>query len=152
MQNCISSVQSLSCVRLFFLDCSTSVLPVHHQLLKLAQTHVHQVGDTIQPSHPLHPLLLLPSVFPSIRVFSMSQFFTSGGQSLGASTSASVLPMNIQGWFPLGLTGLISLQSKGLSRSSPASKFESINSLVLSLIYGPILTPIHDYWKNHSFD
>ena len=64
MQNCISSVQSLSCVRLFFLDCSTSVLPVHHQLLKLAQTHVHQVGDTIQPSHPL----LSPSP-----VFNLSQ-------------------------------------------------------------------------------
>ena len=62
------------------------------------------------------PLLLLPSIFPSIRVFSMSQLFTSGGQYIGASASASVLPMNIQGWFPLGLTGLISLLSKGLSR------------------------------------
>ena len=61
-----------------------------------------------------HPLLLLPSIFPSIRYFLMSQLFTSGGQSIGAS--ASVLPMNIQGWFPLGLTGLISLLSKGLSR------------------------------------
>ena len=66
------------------------------------------------------PLLLLPSVFPSIRVFPVSQLFASGGQSFGASTSASVLPMNIQVWFPLGLTGLIYLQSKGLSKSSPA--------------------------------
>ena len=62
------------------------------------------------------PLLLLPSVFPSIRVFPMSWFFTSGGQSIGASGSASVLPMIIRGWFPLGLTGWISLVSKGLSR------------------------------------
>ena len=62
-----------------------------------------------------HPLLLLPSVFPSIRSFLVNWFFTSGGQSIGASASASVLPMNIQGWFPLGLTGLISFQSKGLS-------------------------------------
>ena len=62
------------------------------------------------------PLLLPPSIFPSIRVFSMSQFFTSGGQSIGVSASASVLPMNIQDWFPLGWTGWISLQSKGLSR------------------------------------
>ena len=62
-----------------------------------------------------HPLLFLSSTFPSIRVFPMSQFFTSGGQSIGVSVSASVLPMTIQGWFPLGLTGLI-LQSKGLSR------------------------------------
>ena len=65
-----------------------------------------------------HPLLLLPSVFPSIRAFPMSQFFPSGGQSIGASASASVLPMIIQGWLPLGLTGLISLLSKGLSRYS----------------------------------
>ena len=63
-----------------------------------------------------HPLLLLPQSFLSSRCFLVSQLFTSGGQSIGASASATVLPMNIQGWFPLGLTGLISLQSKGLSR------------------------------------
>ena len=71
--------------------------------------------------HPIisysHPLLLLSSIFPSIRVFSNeSQLFASGGQSIGASASASVLPMNIQDWFPLGLSGCIFLQSKGLSR------------------------------------
>ena len=60
-----------------------------------------------------HPLLLLPSIFPSIRVFQMSQFFASSGQSIGASASAPVLPMNIQDWFPLGFTPL---QSRGLSR------------------------------------
>ena len=80
----------------------------------------------------------------------MRQHFTSGGQSIGAS--ASVLPMNIQGWFPLRLTGLISLLSKGLSSISPTQQFESINSSLLSLLYGPTLTSIHDYWKNHSFD
>ena len=68
-----------------------------------------------------HPLLLLSSIFPSIRVFSNSQFFTSGGQSIGVSTSA----MNIQCWLPLGLTGWISLQSKGLQESSPAPQFEA---------------------------
>ena len=62
------------------------------------------------------PLLLLPSIFPSIRSFPMSWLFASGGQSIGVSALASVLPMNIQGWYPLGLTGLISLLSKGLSR------------------------------------
>ena len=75
--------------------------------------------ELVMPSNHLIlycPLLLLPSIFPSIRVFSMSQLFTLGGQNTGASASASVLPMNIQSWFPLGLTGLISLQSKGLSR------------------------------------
>ena len=74
---------------------------------ELAHTHVHRVGDAIQPSHLLLPLLLLPSVFPSIRVFSIvSQFFASGGQSIRVSASTSVLPMNIQDWFPLdGLVG-----------------------------------------------
>ena len=76
--------------------------------------------ESVMPSNHLilcHPLLLLPSIFPSIRVFfPMSCLFTSGGQRIGASVSASVLPMNIQGWFPLGLTGWISLQSKGLKR------------------------------------
>ena len=80
----------------------------------------------------------------------MSQFFTSGGQSIGASVS--VLRMNIQGWFPLGLTGLISLLSRDSQESFPAPQFESINSLVLSLFYSAVLTSVHDYWKNHSFD
>ena len=73
----------------------------------------------VMPSNYLslcHILLLLPSIILSIRIFSMSQFFASGGQRIGVSASASVLPVNIQDWFPLGLTGLISLQSKGLSR------------------------------------
>ena len=90
---------------------------VHHQLLKFTRTHVHWVSDAIQPSHPL----LSPSPnclqsFPASRSFQMSQFFAWGGQSTGVSASASVLPMSIQVWFPLGLTGLISLLFKGLSR------------------------------------
>ena len=96
------------------MDCSTPDLPVHHQLLKLAQTHVHRVSDAIQPSHPLS----LPSP-PAFNLsqhqgLPQSQLFSSDGQSIGASASASVLP--IQDWFPLELTGLISLLSKGLSR------------------------------------
>ena len=74
--------------------------------------------ESVMPSNQLilcHPFLLLPSLFPSIRVFSNGEVFISGGQSVGASASASVLPMNSQDWFPLGLTGLISLQCKGLS-------------------------------------
>ena len=91
--------------------------------------------------------------FPASGSFLRSQLFTSGSQSIGASALASVLPMNIQDWFPLELTGLISLQSKGLSRVfSNTTHFKSINSLVLSFLYGPTLTSIHDYWKNHSFD
>ena len=83
---------------------------------KLAQTHVHQIGEAINHLILCRPLLLLPSIFPSIRVFARSQFFTSGGQSIGVSPSASELPMSIQDWFPLEWTGWISLQSKGLSR------------------------------------
>ena len=116
------------------MDKSTPGLPVHHQLLELTQTHVHWVSDTIQPSHPLLSLLL-PSIFPSIRAFPMSQFFTSGGQSIGVSASISVLPMNIQDWFPLEWTGWISLQSKGLSRvfSNPTVQKHQFFSSQLSL-------------------
>ena len=74
---------------------------------------------SVMPSNHLilcHPLLLLPSIFPSNRSFPVSQFFMSGGQSFGVSASASVCPVNIQDWFPIGLTGWISLQSNGLSR------------------------------------
>ena len=119
-----SSVQSFSHVQLSeTLDCSTPGFPVHHQLPKLAQTHVHRVSNAIQPSHFLPSPSPLPiistsiiSTFLSSGSFPMSQFFTSGGQSIGASDSVSVFPMNIQDWFPLGLTALISLQSKGFSR------------------------------------
>ena len=90
--------------------------------------------------------------FPASGSFPISQFFTSGGQSIGVLASASVLPMNIQDWFLWGLTGLIPLQSKGPSRSSPTSQFKSINSLALSFLYGLTLTSIHDYWENHSLD
>ena len=95
---------------------STPGLSVHHQLPEFTQIHVHRVGDAIQPSHPLSPLLLLPPIHPSIRVFPMSQLFTSGGQSIGVSASASVLPINTQDWSPLGWAGWTSLLSKELSR------------------------------------
>ena len=82
-----------------------------------------------------------------------SQLFALGGQTIGVSASTSVLPMNTQDWSPLGWTGWIYLQSNGLSQeSSPTPQFKSINSLVHSFLYGPTLTSIHDYWKNHSLD
>ena len=80
--------------------------------------------------------------FPASGSFQMSQFFTSGGQSIGVSALASVPPMNIQDWSPLGWTGWISLQSKGLLKSSPTPQFKSINSSVLNFLYGPTLTSI----------
>ena len=78
----------------------------------------------------------------------MIRLFLSGGQSIGAL--ALVLPMNIQGLFPLGLASLLSWLSKGLSGVFSSTEFESISSLPLSVLYGPTLTSIHDYWKNHS--
>ena len=114
----INSVQSFSRVWLFVIPwtaaCQASLSITNSwSLLKLMSI------ESVMPFNHLIlfcPLLLLPSIFPQIRVFPLSQFFASGGQSFGVSASASVLPMNIQDWFPLGLVGLISMQSKGLSR------------------------------------
>ena len=96
-------------------------------------------------SSSVAPFSSCPQSFPASGFFPMSQLFTSCVQSIGASASTSVFLMNIQGWFPLGSTGLISLQSKGLSRV-----FSSISSSVFCLPYCPALTTLHDYWKEHS--
>ena len=93
-----------------------------------------------------------PQSFPASGSLSMSQFFASGGQSTGASTLASVLPMNIQGWFPLGLTGLISLQSKGLSRVSSNTTVQKHQFFGAQPSLWSNSHIIHDYWENHSFD
>ena len=144
-------VQSLSCVWLFVTlwteEQSSLSITISQSLLKLMSI------ESVMPSNHLvlcHPHLLLPSVSPSIK--DESWLFTSSGQCIGASALASVLAMNIQGWFPLGLIGLISLMSKCSQGSSLAPQFESIHSSVLSLLCIPALTFIHDYWKNHSFD
>ena len=98
------------------------------------------------------PFSSCPQSFPESGSFPMSQLFASSGQSIGVSASTSVLPMNTQDWSPLGWTGWISLQSKGLSRVFSTPQFKSINSLALSFLYSPTLTSIHDHWKNHSLD
>ena len=106
---------------------------------------------SIRWCHPTISSSVVPFCLQSLPAsgsFSGCQFFASGGENIGVSTSASLHPMNIQDWFPLGLTGLISLPSKGLSESSPTPQFKIINSSVLNFLY----TSIHDYWKNHSFD
>ena len=98
------------------MNCSRPGLPVHYKLPEFTQTHVHWIGDAIQPSRPLSsssPPAPNPSQHQS---FPMSQLFTWGGQSTGVSALVSVLPMNTQDWSPLEWTGWISLQSKGLSR------------------------------------
>ena len=113
-----SSVQSLSRVRLFVTPwtaaCQASLSVTNSQ----SSLKLMSVKSVIPSNHLIlcHPLLLCLQSFPASGSFQMSQFFVSGGQSTGVSASAAVLPMNIQDWFPLGWTGLISLQPKGLSR------------------------------------
>ena len=131
------------------MDCSTPGFPVHHQLPEPAQIHVHQVGD---PSNHLilcHPFSSCLQLFTDSRSFPMNWLFTSGGQSIRASSSAIVFPTNTQGLFPLGLAGLISLLSKGLSRDSVAQQQVTNTSafswgIVGSLQDGP-------RWFLHSF-
>ena len=111
--------------------------------------------ESLMPSNHLILFRLFsscPQSFPASGSFPISRLFTSGGQSIGASASGSVLPMNIQGLFPLGLTGLIFLLSKGLSRVFSSTQFENIISSVLIILHGSTLTSMHDYWINHRFD
>ena len=111
--------------------------------------------ESVMPSShliPCHPLLLQLSIFPSIRVFSIESVLRIPWPSIGASASAQPLPMNIQDRFPLGLTGLISLQSKRLSRVFSNTTVQKHSFSVLRFLYSPTLTSIHDFWKNHSFD
>ena len=89
---------------------------------------------------------------PASGLFLMSQIFASDGQSIGVSASATVLPINIQCRFPLGLTGLISLQAKGLSGVFSSTTIQRHQFFSSKLFYGPTVTSINDYWKNHSFN
>ena len=98
------------------------------------------------------PFCSCPQSFPSSGSFQMSQLFASGGQSIGVSASTSVLAMNIQDWFPLWLTGWSSCCPRDSQESFPTTQFKSISSSMLSFLYSPTHTSIHDYWKNHSFD
>ena len=134
------------------MECNIPGLPVHHQLPEFTQIHV----PLSRWCHPTISSSVIPfsshlQSFPASGSFQMSQFFASGGQSIGASASAPVPPVNIQGWFPLGFTGLISLQSKELSGIFSSTIFWRHRFFGVSLLYGPSLTSIHNYWKNHSF-
>ena len=138
-----SSVQLLSSVWLCdCMDCSMPGFPVHHQLPELVQIRVHQVGDAIQLSHPLSSCL---QSFPASGSFSVSQFLASGGQSVRVSASVSVLAMNIQDWFPLGLSDLTPCCPRDSQESSPTPQFKSISSSVLSFLYSPTLISIYEY-------
>ena len=102
-------------------------------------------------SSSVFPFSSCPQSFPASGSFPMSWLFASGGQSIEASASALAFPMNTQSRFPLGLTGLSRFSLRDSPEFSPVPQFKSINSPALSLLYGPTLISIHDYWKNHSF-
>ena len=149
-----SSFQSLSQVWLFGTPwtaaCQASLSITNSwSLLRLVSI------ELVMPFNHLilcRPLLLLPSIFPSIRVLFNDSVLVSGGQSIRVSASASVLLMNIQDWFPLGLTVWSPCSPRDSQKSSPTLQFKSIISSTLSFLYGPTLTSTHDYWKNHRFD
>ena len=98
------------------------------------------------------PFCSHPQSCPALGLIPKNQFFSSGAQSIGASASAAVLPMNIQDWSPLGWTGWISLQSKGPSRVFSNPTVQKHKFFRVQLYLCPTLTTIHDYWKNHRFD
>ena len=135
------------------MDCSMPGFPVYYQLLELAQIHVHQVSDDIQPSHPLSPLLLLPPIPPSIRVFSNESVLhirwpKYWGFSFGIRLFQRIFRTDFL------LDGLVwsPCSPRDSQESSPTPQFKSISSSALSFLYGPSLKPIHDYWKNYGFD
>ena len=137
---------------------STTGLPVHHKLLEFTQPHAHWVGDAIQSSHPLSspsrpaPFSSCPQSLQASGSFPMSQPFTWGGQSIGVSASASVLPVNTQDLSPSGWTGLISLLSKGLSRVFSNTTVQKHQFFGAQLSSQSNSQSIHDHWKNHSLD
>ena len=134
-------------------DCSTPCLPVPHHLPKFANVHAYYIDDAIQPSHPLMPSSPFALSLSQHRgLFQWVSCSPSDGQNTGASASATVFPMSFQGWFPLRLTGLSSLPSKGLSGVSPAPQFKGISSLALFLLYGVPHTTVRGHWENHSLD
>ena len=145
----VLSVQFSCSVFIAIMDCSTPGFPVHHQLPELIQTHVHQVGDA---NHLIlcHPLLLLPSVFPGIKVFSSESALHIKWPKYW-SFSFSISPSKeYSGLISFRIDWLIFCSPKDSQESSPTPHFKSINSSALSLRHSPTLTSIHDHRKNHN--
>ena len=135
------------------MNCCTPGLPVHHQLPEFYPNPC----PSSQWCHPtisssVIPFSSCPQSFLASGSFQMSQLFASDGQSIGVSASTSVLSMNTLDWSPLGWTGWISLQSKGLSRVFSNTTVQKHQFFGTQLLYSPTLTSMHDYWKNHSLD
>ena len=149
MTHCHCSVIKLCTTLCDPMDCSTPGFPVLHSLLEFTQTHIRWIADAIQPSHPLLPLILVPSIFPSIRVF-----YNKAALRIRCPKywSFSISPSNeYSGLNSFRIDWFDFLAAQSTRESSPAPQCKSINSSVLSLLYGPTLTFIHDYRKNQSF-
>ena len=145
-QSCLTLCNSM--------NCSMPGVPVHHQLPEYTQTHVHWVGDAIQQFHPLSssssPAF---KIFQHQGLFQKSQLFASGGQSIGVSASATVLPINTQDWSPLGWTGLDLLAVQGTLKSLLQHHSSKASILQRSVFF--IVQLSHPYMttgENHSFD
>ena len=135
------------CVTPWTAACRASLsFTISPNLLKLMPIELMMPFNHLILYHPL----LLPSIFPALGSFPMSWLFTSSSQSIG--DSASVLPINIHGWFPLALTGLISMLSMGLSRVFSNITAQKHQFFSTQPSYGPTLTSVYAYWKKHSFD
>ena len=132
------------------MDCSMPSLPGDHQL---ASSNLCPLCQWCHPtiSSSVIPLSSCLQSFPASGSFPTDWLLTSGGQSIGASASSTVLPMNVQGCFLYDWQVWPSCSPRDSQESSSAPQFKSINSSVLSLLYGPTLTSVHDYWKNQSF-
>ena len=153
---CLGSVQFSHSVM------SDSLWPcgLQHAKLPCPSPTPRACSNSCPPSQWFYPTIISSAIpfssclqsFPASESFLTSQFSTSWSQSIGVSASASVLPMNIQDLFPLGLTGLISLQSKGLSRVLSNTTVQKHQLFIAQLTLQSTLISIHDYWTNHSFD
>ena len=146
----VAVVQSLSCVGLFATPWTAARQASLSFTISQSLHKLMPIGSVMPFKHLILccPLLLQPSIFPASGSFPVSQLFTSGAQSIGASALAPIRPINIQGWLHLGLTGWISLLPKGLSRVFSRTTVQKHQFLGAQLPYGPTLTSIHDYWKN----
>ena len=134
------------------MDCSKPGFPVHHQLLELAQTHVHQVGDAIQHLILCRPFLFLPSIFPSIRVFTNESVILIRWPK-NWSFSFSISPSNeYSGLISFRIDRLDLLAGQGTLKSLSNNTVLKHQCFGICFLYGPTLTSILDHWKNHSLD
>ena len=133
------------------INCSMPGFPVHHQLPQFTQTHVHRIGDVIQPSHPLSSPCPPAPIPTSIRVFSSESTLRMRWPKYWSFSFGIIPSKEHPGLISFRMDWLDLLAVQG-TLSSPTPQFKSINSSALSLLHSPTLTSIHDHWKNHSLD